>query len=443
MAKIIFTSRYYRNPAGSNVGKLLRYIATRDGVKKMPNGIDNSKPATVRQQRLIHDIVKCIPRTTQHPEYESYQATSTKSSASEFIAAVIERNIDEVEKSKHLVRYMAERPGVQKLGAHGLFSQTDDKIDLAAVCEDVSQHDGTVFTHVISLRREDAERLGYNNANAWRDLVRRSAIQIAQAHKIPVSDLQWYAAFHDTTHHPHIHLMVYSKKPRQGWLSKKGIEDMRRLFGNDIFRNEQYKLFQMETQQRDKVKEHFRNWMTYYQSHPYDASPKLQLLFRKLTEQLRTVKGKKVYGYLPKDVKDTVYEIVRELAKDRVIAPLYAEWNRINREKLSLYYDKKDGDIPLEENTEFRSIKNVVIQTAAAMDPSSSMSDVAPTPQTALTLANLVARLLRLISDSYQNKEKTLHGQIDGKLRSKIAQKKAAHGIRTSHNHSGGDQTMS
>ncbi len=443
MAKIIVTSRYYRNPSGSNVGRLLQYMATREGVEKLPGGVDNSKPATVRQQRLINDIVKSIPRTTQHPEYESYQATPTKSTASEFIAAVIERNIDEVEKSKHLVHYMAERPGVEKIGAHGLFSQTDDKIDLAAVCEDASQHDGTVFTHVISLRREDAERLGYNNANAWRDLVRRSAIQIAQAHKIPVSDLQWYAAFHDTAHHPHIHLMVYSKKPRQGWLSKKGIEDMRRLFGNDIFHNEQYKLFQMETQQRDAVKYGFKKWIEYYQTHPYEAPEPLTALFRKLMTQLETVKGKKVYGYLPKDIKDTVDQIVREIAKDPTVASLYAEWNRINREKLSLYYDKKDGDIPLEDNVEFRSIKNTVIKAAVAMSGEMSQSEPTQTPALGLTLGRLIGRLLQIISDSYQDKDKKLHGQVDSKLRSKLAQKKAAHGIRTSYDQNSGGQTMS
>ena len=440
MAKIIFTSRYYRNPAGSNVGKLLRYIATRDGVEKMPNGIDTSKPATVRQQRLIHDIVKCIPSTAQHPEYASYQATPTKSAASEFIAAVIERNMDEIDKSKHLVRYMAERPGVEKLGAHGLFSQTDDKIDLDAVCEDVSQHDGIVFTHVISLRREDAERLGFNEAEAWRDLVRRNAIQIAQAHKIPVSDLTWYAAFHNTTHHPHIHLMVYSKKPQQGWLTKKGINDMRRLFGNDIFRNEQYKLFQMETQQRDAVKYQFRKQIEYYQTHPYSVPEPLALLFQKLSVQLHSVKGKKMYGYLPKDVKNTVDDIVRELAKTPEIASLYLQWNVINREKLSLYYDKKDADIPLEDNREFRSVKNAIIreaETISSSEPSRTQTD------TSLMLGRLIARILQIISDSYRGKEQKLHGQIDSKLRSKIAQKKAAHGIRTSHNQSGGDQTMS
>ncbi len=152
-----------------------------------------------------------------------------------------------------LVNYYAERPGVEKLSKHGLFSQTDEKINLDEVADEVSNHNGIVWTHVISLKREDAERLGYNNANAWKSLVRRNVLEIAKAHKIEPSDLQWYGAFHNTTHHPHIHLLVYSKSG-QGYLTNNGIESMRSAFGNDIFKNEQYKLFEMLTEIRDELK---------------------------------------------------------------------------------------------------------------------------------------------------------------------------------------------
>ena len=144
---------------------------------------------------------------------------------------------------------------MEKLGRHGLFSQSDDKIDLDAVAKQVTEHQGILWTHVISLRREDAERLGYNNAEAWKKAIRRNVISIAEAHKIKVSDLKWYAAFHNTTHHPHVHLLVYSRDPRAGYLTNKGIESMRSAFAHDLFRNEQYKLFQMETEQRDLLKQ--------------------------------------------------------------------------------------------------------------------------------------------------------------------------------------------
>lgn len=321
MPKIIFTSRYFKNPSKANVGKLLRYMGTREGVEKLPGGVDHA-PATVRQQRLIRDILKADPSAETYLEYQDYLKEQSKCNATEFIDAFIERNADIAEDIAKLVSYMAERPGVEKLGSHGLFSQTDEKIDLDQIAEEVSNHQGTIWTHVVSLRREDAERLGYNNAKAWRDLVRRNMIQIAEAHKIDVSDLQWYAAFHNTTHHPHIHLMVYSKNPKQGWLTKKSIDDMRRLFGNDIFRHEQYKLFQMETQQRDIIKERFKELIDHYAHWQFDASPRLTDLFFRLAEELKAVRGKNVYGYLPKEIKETVDNIVAELAKDDNIAEL-------------------------------------------------------------------------------------------------------------------------
>lgn len=193
MAKIIFTSRYFRNPKRSNVGKLVKYMGTREGVEKLPNGIDNS-PATKSQQRLINSITKHCPESKKYLEYKDYENNSSKSNVTEFIDTFIERNADRAEELNALVTYIAERPGVEKLGKHGLFSQTDDKIDLDKVADDVANHNGIVWTHVISLKREDAERLGYNNADRWKKQVRKNMIEIAKAHNIQPSDIQWYAA---------------------------------------------------------------------------------------------------------------------------------------------------------------------------------------------------------------------------------------------------------
>ncbi len=230
MSKIIFTSRYIKNPASSNAGKLIKYMGTREGVEKLPNGIDYS-PATKKQNDLICIALKTVPESWDYPEMKSYLENKTKSNATEFLNEFLERNADRIGGVKKLVNYYAERPGVEKLGKHGLFSQTDEKINLDEVADKVSNHNGIVWTHVISLKREDAERLGYNNANAWKSLIRRNALEIAKAHKIEPSDLQWYGAFHNTTHHPHIHLMIYSKSG-QGYLTNKGIESMRSALGN-------------------------------------------------------------------------------------------------------------------------------------------------------------------------------------------------------------------
>ena len=430
MAKIIVTSRYFKNPSRSNIGKLLRYMGTREGVEKVSVGVDHT-PATVRQKRLIQKLLKAEPDAKNYLEYRDYLQEPCRSNASAFLDAFAERNADRAEDIAGLVSYMAQRPGVEKLGSHGLFGQSDDRIDLDRVAEEVTNHTGTVWTHVISLHREDAERLGYNNANAWRDLVRRNAIQIAEAHKIDASNLQWYAAFHNTTHHPHIHLMVYSKDPKQGWLTKKSIDHLRSLFGNDIFRQEQYKLFQAETQQRNLVKERFKELIAHYDECPFDASPRLTELFFRLTEQLKTVKGKKVYGYLPKEIKETVDRIVKELAKDADIAALYAEWNKINREKLSLYYDRKESDTPLEDNPVFRSIKNEIIRAAAETGQTEVNPAYTPQQHAGFIFRGIVKSLLQAISASYLARDRKLNGQVDGKLKSKIEQKKAAHGLKT------------
>ena len=302
MAKIIFTSRYIRN--ASKAGNLVKYMGTREGVEKLPYGVDHS-PSTKKQDDLIASIVKKYSVSSEYPEYFEYQQKKEKASATEFIDAFVERNSDRIGNFKKLVSYIAERPSVEKLGRHGLFSQTDDKIEFDAVAEEIASHQGILWTHVISLRREDAERLGYNNAEAWKKAIRRNMISIAEAHKIKVSDLRWYAAFHNTTHHPHVHLLVYSRDPRAGYLTNKGIESMRSAFARDLFRNEQYKLFQMETQQRDLLKQKV-NKLLDNMDISREASPELVALFQTLVTQLDGYRGKRVYGYLPKPIKETV-----------------------------------------------------------------------------------------------------------------------------------------
>lgn len=421
-----------RNSPKRSATNLVKYMGTREGVEKVAEGIDNA-PATVRQQRLVGEIIKFDRSAKDYGEYHDYEITPSKSNASEFIDAFIERNADRIGKMNKLVSYMAERPGVEKLGPHGLFSQTDNKIDLDSVAEGVGQHKGIIWTHVISLHREDAERLGYNSAEAWRELVRRNVSELAEAQKIDISNLQWYGAFHNTTHHPHMHLMVYSRDAKQGWLTKKGIEELRSALCNDIFRLEQYKLFSMETALRDRLKKESREEIEKLLAkirESYAPTSEVEMLFLKLVSQLKNCKGRKQYGYLPKDAKDTVSKIVAELAKDEGIARLNSEWNKVNREKLSLYFEKKEPDIPLEDNPEFRSIKNVIIRSATLamriMDAESEQEyDVGS------AMKSVVGALCKIISKSYDKKLSRLNTQIDSKLRSKIEQKKSANGLKT------------
>ena len=481
MPKIIVTSTFRK---GGGVGKkggaggLLKYMGTREGVEKLPLE-QGAKPATKRQQELIASVVKKIPGTAAYPEYQKFLEQNTRVSATEFLNLVMAKE-DQAEEIGKLVSYMAERPGVVKLGKHGLFSQTDDPIELEKAAEEVANHPGYIWTHIVSLHREDAERLGYNNAEAWKSLVRRNVTSIAEAHRIPVSNLQWFAAFHNTGHHPHIHLMVYSKG-QEGYLSKQSIDSLRSAFGNDIFRQEQYHLFQLQTGLRQEIKakseEKIQSLIDQAKEHP-DLTAEIHFLFVKLRKQLDKHKGKKVYGYLPKPIKETVNQIVTILSQDSSIEKLYDEWNEIQREKLSLYYENKDPTVPLVDNKEFRSIKNMVIRAVMEIPlepevqpvepvvevsdhirelyeellgepyPVSEDSSKADLPdvdepetaevpmkeptvrQTMAAAGNIIAALAKLIEDKCMTHRQSLEGQIDHRLQIVISEKKQALGLR-------------
>lgn len=369
-------------------------MGTREGAERLPADTAQ-KPATKRQQGLIDTVIKKIPGTAEYPEYKEYLEQNTRAAASNFLDAVMNQE-PHAEDIGKLVTYIAERPGVVKLGKHGLFSQTDDPIDLEKAADEVQNHLGYIWTHVVSLHREDAERLGYNNADAWKSLVRRNVTAIAEAHRIPLTDLQWYGAFHNTAHHPHIHLMVYSKG-QEGYLSKQSIDGLRSCFGNDIFKQEQYHLFQLQTDLRQDIKaaseQKIRNLITHAETSP-ELDAGIYPLLTKLRKQLDEHSGKKVYGYLPKSIKATVNEIVEILSAEPSIAKLYKEWSKINREKLSLYYENKDPTVPLVDNKEFRSTKNMVIKAVMELPPEVEQADSQKTLAIAGGIIGSLARLL-------------------------------------------------
>ena len=475
MPKIIVTSTFRKGGGAGKkggAGGLLKYMGTREGVEKLPLSQADA-PATKRQKSLIESVIKQIPDATQYPEYQEFLKSGTKGTANDFLNAVLKQS-EEAEKIGKLVNYMAERPGVVKLGKHGLFSQTDDPIDLDVAAKEVGSHEGYIWTHIVSLHREDAERLGYNNADAWKSLIRRNVTTIADAHKIPVSDLQWYAAFHDTGHHPHIHLMVYSKG-QEGYLTKQSIDSLRSCFGNDIFQQEQYHLFQLQTGLREDIKEKseqkIRNLITLAETESA-PSEQLKFLFVKLRKQLDQHKGKKVYGYLPKPIKATVNEIVSRLSVEPAIEELYKEWNKVNREKLSLYYENKDPIVPLVDNKEFRSIKNMTIKAVMKLPPDVEIavsentkeaeaddpiqirprfyeekseaelpktSDSPPiiirykepVPRNTMAVTKgIIGALARLIGDKCIAHRQALQGQIDHRLKQQINEKKLAMGLK-------------
>ncbi|MDE6103853.1 MAG: relaxase MobL, partial [Oscillospiraceae bacterium] len=229
---------------------------------------------------------------------------------------------------------------------------------------EIANHPGNVWSHVVSLRREDAIRLGYDNSDRWRDLVKRHISDISEAQRIPLCNLKWYAAFHDTTHHPHIHLLVYSSNTKQGFLTKQGINKIRSVFANDIFYDDLQSIYQKQTVRRDELKaeskKHVENLLKEIAQEDFENA-ELEELIKTLHMQLKNCKGKKVYGYLPPNVKETVDKIFKELSKDKSIQSLYEKWCELERQKYKTYTQKEKEFPPLYENKVFHSVRNSII----------------------------------------------------------------------------------
>ena len=375
LSQIIVTSRYLKSGTQKSKNKrrnYTKYIATRETVEvRDQNTIDRKDNATKNQQELLRDLLSDFPEAKRYLEYEDYTANPTVENASELISTIIERNADVIGNRQNFVGYMAMRPGVQKRGSHGLFNEKDEPIILDRVANEIANHKGNVWSHVISLRREDAIRLGYDNSEAWRQLVMRHISDIAKNQKISLCNLKWYAAFHDTTHHPHIHLLVYSENTKEGFLTNEGINKIRSAFANDIFHDDLQSIYQEQTLSRDELKAvsktEFESVVRKIQQSDFE-NPQLENLIRKLYSQLQNVKGKKVYGYLPQEVKETVNSIFSELANDDNIRQLYEKWCSLESLKYKSYTQKEKELPPLVDNKVFQPVRNMIIRTVLDMN---------------------------------------------------------------------------
>ena len=360
MARLILKSPYIKSTGGAS--GYLRYIATRERVELIPD----DRPPTRKQEQLIAKLVKDFPDSKVLYEYEDYLTKPTKVNASAFITLALEANWDAIHESEQYMKYIATRPRAERIGAHGLFSD-EETVSLEKAVEELENYTGNVWTHIISLKREDAARLGYDNAAAWRNLIRAHRNDIAAAMKIPPGDFRWYAAFHDEGEHPHIHMMACSAKPGQAYLSKEGIRQIKSKLTNDIFRNEMLHLYEQKSESRDELVRQARRAMLELVQTMRDSMcdhPDAEQLVLELAAQLGTVKGKKSYGYLPKRLKNLVDEIVNEMERLPVVNKCYDHWLMLQGKVDSYYRDKPQERIPLSQQKEFRQIKNAVIHEA-------------------------------------------------------------------------------
>lgn len=426
MSQIIVTSRFLSPKNSSKRKNYTKYIATRETVE-----IREQKKPTENQQKLLDELLTDFPESKHYLEFEDYEKSPTTENASELISAIIERNADVIGNRQNFVGYMAMRPGVEKRGAHGLFNESDQPIILDRVANEIANHPGIVWSHVISLRREDAVRLGYDNSERWRELVMRHINDIAEQTKIPLCNVKWYAAFHDTTHHPHIHLIVYSKNPKQGFLTKQGINKIRSVFANDIFFDDLQSIYQEQTVKRDELKAESKKYveelLKKIRENDFHNAELENLIFT-LKKQLDSTRGKKVYGYLKPEIKKTVNEIFKILAQNKNIAELYEKWCELERQKYKTYTQKEKEFPPLWENNVFQPVRNMIIQEISEM----SIPEEEQVENTAIknTLLGLLVNLSRCISDDYTQKYKSEKLSLDRKLRKMIQDKKQAHGIK-------------
>ena len=363
MARLIVKSPYIKCGGEQSAGGYLKYIAMRERVEIIPD----DRPPTNKQTQLIAKLVKDFPDAKELMEYEDYLSHPTKATASALITLTLESNWDRVQGMEGYAKYIALRPRAERLGEHGLFSD-DATVDLAAVADELDHYTGNVWTHIISLHREDAERLGYNHAEAWRTLLRTHRNDIAAAMKIPPEDFRWYAAFHDEGNHPHVHMMAWSKKPNQAYLSVEGIRQIKSTLTNQIFRQELLHVYEQKSKSRDELVAEARKAMLELAKAMREMTcihPEAEQMIWNLSRQLGQVSGKKTYGYLPKPMKKLVDEIVDQMARLPTVDACYQTWWELQCQVEDYYSEgKKRLRPPLSQQKKFRQIKNAVIREA-------------------------------------------------------------------------------
>lgn len=325
-------------------------------------------------------MINDFPDSKDLFEYEDYIKNPTVKNCSALISEILDRNMDRLTNRENYVGYLANRPGAVKFGSHGLFNEKNEPINLDKVAKEIANVGGNVWTHVVSLRRDNAQAMGYDNLKAWRELVKRQIPNIAKNQKIDMANLKWYAAFHDKKTNPHVHIIVYSTNEREGFLTNHGIEKIRSGFANDIYTDELHHLYAQQTDLRDMLKKESEKLMKKLAddiSKENIDNEELINLVSKLHAQLSTVKGKKVYGYLKPEIKKTVDEIFSKLAENESIKKMYLLWCEMEQKKHDVYSSSKVKFPKLTDNNAFKSVKNMIIQTVLGMESPIVNFDVA------------------------------------------------------------------
>ncbi|WP_419599037.1 MobP3 family relaxase, partial [Sutterella wadsworthensis] len=316
-----------------SAGGYMKYIATREGVEVLTG----TGPATEKQKEMVSKLLKDFPDVRDSFEYEDYKQAPTLHNASALISAALDSHMQNLQSENGYLKYIATRPGAEKNGAHGLFGR-EESVDLDEAMRDLTAHDGNVWTIIYSLHREDAERLGYNNAAAWQKLLISQQQKFAEAFHVSASGLHWYAAYHDADTHPHIHMMLWTDQ--KAILKRTDVVKLRSAMTNRIFQTELENLYIQKDAAYKDVTEAAREVMRELvdRMESVSAPPaSIQQKLLDLANELASVSGKKQYGYLRKPLKDKVDEIVDELEKLPIVKQCYEQWLVLQNQVDSYY----------------------------------------------------------------------------------------------------------
>ena len=370
MAKLIFISPYLKgNRNSAQLANHVRYISTRDGVQTLNDGAKNLPP-TKKQEEYIQKLTKKFSEAKLLPEYDEYVSEPSRYTASEFIEQAEEIYSFDLDERENFVDYIANRPGVKKIREHGLWNADGQVPVMQTAMDEVSHHEGNVWRPIISLPREDAERLGYDHVEAWQNLIKSSFVDIAEGYKIKPDHLRWYAAMHMKEKHIHVHMVIFSTDPKEGYLTKQGIKQIKSALVRQVYKDDLLNVYQKQTAHRDRLQENALEVTESLIQKMQDgeiSNPKLELLITELAERLQNYTGKKVYGYLPPATKRIVAAIVDELASDERVEEAYSLWQDMRDEVFSFYSKASPARVPLSQQKEFKPVRNMVIREVAQM----------------------------------------------------------------------------
>ena len=367
MSRIIFISPYLKG--GKDAAKLThrtRYIATREGVELLQSDNTDLAPSD-KQTAFIARALRQFPEAREMMEYEDYRAAPSRKTASALIEQLWEQYVMTLHERENFLDYVSHRPGVKSDGDHGLWDANGKVQNLSKAVEEVAHHQGVVWTPVVTIRRADAERLGYTDVENWRAVVNASINEIAEGYKIAPNHLRWYAALHEKDVNYHIHMVIFSTDPSEGYLTKEGIRTVKSAFARHIFEQDLITVYKRQTEYRNTLQQEAREKMSELIERMGSGtiqSDRLEMLTDELAERLRDTKGKKVYGYLPPATKRIVDAIVDELSRDERVAEAYSLWQEMRDEVCRTYSSKLPERKPLSQQKEFKPVRNMVIQEA-------------------------------------------------------------------------------